>query len=81
MNIQKNIKLQIKNLKKKIYELNKKIDIISLENNEILKECKKIGSFVDMIINFYEGICKTLQVLINYCKNSIDKLIEPFKKD
>ena len=47
-------------------ELNKKIDIINIDNNEILKECRKIGLFVDMIMNFYEGTCKTLQILINY---------------
>ena len=69
-----NIKLQISNLEKLIIEkfesLEKKIDSINKNNDEIKKECTKMGSHIDFIEDTYT----TLQMPLNYLKKSVERL-------
>jgi chromosome segregation ATPase len=69
-----NIKLQISNLEKLIFEkfesLEKKIDSLNKNNDEIKKECTKMGSHIDFIEDTYT----TLQMPLNYLKKSVERL-------
>jgi chromosome segregation ATPase len=69
-----NIKLQISNLEKLIIEkfesLEKKIDSLNKNNDEIKKECTKMGSHIDFIEDTYT----TLQMPLNYLKKSVERL-------
>jgi predicted nucleic acid-binding Zn-ribbon protein len=69
-----NIKLQISNLEKLILEkfesLEKKIDSLNKNNDEIKKECTKMGSHIDFIEDTYT----TLQMPLNYLKKSVERL-------
>jgi chromosome segregation ATPase len=69
-----NIKLQISNLEKLIIEkfesLENKIDSLNKNNDEIKKECTKMGSHIDFIEDTYT----TLQMPLNYLKKSVERL-------
>ena len=81
MNNFEDIKDKIISLEKMIIEkfdnLEKKIDIINKENENIKKECHKMGSHIDFIEDTYN----TLQMPLNYVKKSIERLTGSTTKD
>jgi predicted nuclease with TOPRIM domain len=60
-------KLKSKSIEK---SLEKKIDSINKNNDEIKKECTKMGSHIDFIEDTYT----TLQMPLNYLKKSVERL-------
>lgn len=81
MNNLEDISHQIKDLQKLLLEkfdnLEKKIDLLNKDNENIKKECTKMGSHIDFIEDTYN----TLQMPLNYVKKSIERLTGSSSKD
>ena len=68
------IRNEITNLKSQVERIEEKLDIIlqKLDNN-IIKNCDKMGDHIDFVNNVYE----TVKVPLHYISNKIHKIVNP----
>ena len=66
------IRNEITNLKKQVERMEEKLDtILQKRDNDIIKNCDKMGDHIDFVNNVYD----TVKVPLHYISNKVQKII------